>query len=81
MLGGSYPEVTCGGLNENDPHKHIYLNILFPVSGTVREELEDMALLEEVCHWEWDLRFQKPMPSLESCSLPVACRSGSRVLS
>ena len=25
------------------------------------EQLGNVALLEEVCHWEWALRFQKPM--------------------
>jgi hypothetical protein len=25
--------------------------------------LRGVALLEEVCHWEWALRFQMPMPS------------------
>ena len=30
-----------------------------PVGGTVWEGLGGVALLEEVCHWEWALRFQK----------------------
>jgi hypothetical protein len=33
--------------------------------------LEDVALLEEVCHWEWALRFQKLIPGPVSLSLPV----------
>ena len=31
-----------------------------------------VALLEEVCHWGWALRFQKPMPG--PTSLPAAWR-------
>lgn len=37
--------------------------------GTVWEELGVVALVEEVCHWGWDLRFQKPMLSWFSLSL------------
>ena len=28
-----------------------------------------VVLLEEVCHWGWDLRFQKPRPGPVSLSL------------
>jgi hypothetical protein len=36
-----------------------------------------VALLEEVCHWEWALRFQKPpsFPVGLSLSLTHACGS------
>ena len=59
----------CGGLNENSPHRLIYLNTWSPVGRTVLEGLESMALLEEVCHWGWALRFQKPMPGPVSISV------------
>jgi len=37
--------------------------------------------LEEVCRWEWALKFQKPQPGLValSFSLPAACGSGCRL--
>lgn len=38
------------------------------------EGLRGVALLEEVCHWGWVLRFQSPMPNPES--LPFARGSG-----
>jgi hypothetical protein len=30
-----------------------------------------MDLLGDVCRWGWVLRFQKPMPSPESLSVPM----------
>lgn len=40
-----------------------------------------MGLVEEMCYWEWALRFQKThaKPRL-TLSLPAACRSGCRFL-
>lgn len=40
-----------------------------------------MDLVEEMCYWEWALRFQKThaKPRL-TLSLPAACRSGYRFL-
>jgi hypothetical protein len=38
------------------------LNSWSPVSGTVWEGLEGVALLEKICHWGLALRFQKPGP-------------------
>ena len=35
------------------------------------EGLGGVALLAEVCHWAWALRFQKPMPGPMSPSLPT----------
>ena len=35
------------------------------------EGLGGVALLEEVCDWGWALRFQKPLPSPVSLSLPA----------
>jgi len=34
----------------------------YTVGGIVWEGLEAVALLEEVCHSEWALRFQENMP-------------------
>ena len=42
-------------MNKNGSHRLIYLNVLTPVGGTVWEGLVGVALLKEVCHWEWDL--------------------------
>jgi hypothetical protein len=39
------------GLDENGPHRPMYLNAWLPVSGTVWEGLGGMALLEEVYHF------------------------------
>jgi hypothetical protein len=39
------------------------LNIWYPVIATVWEGLWDVVLLEEVCHWVWAVKFQRPMPS------------------
>lgn len=41
------------------PHRLLYLNTLSPVGVNVGEGLGCVALLEEVCHWGWILRFQK----------------------
>jgi hypothetical protein len=35
------------------------------------EGLRGVALLEEVCHWGWTLRFQNPMLNPESLPLPM----------
>ena len=46
--------------------------------GTVWEGLGGVALLEEVCHCGWVLRFQKPTPFtalVSSLSQPHACVS------
>lgn len=37
----------------------IYIDTWFPVDGTIWEGLGGVALLEELCHWGWDLRFLK----------------------
>jgi hypothetical protein len=57
----------CG--NFNIPHRLLYLNA---IDGTVWEGLGGIALLEEVFHWGWALRFQKttPLPSLINSFLP-----------
>ena len=49
--------VECGGLNETGPHGVKCLNSWIPVGGTVWEGLGGVALFEEVCHWEWALKF------------------------
>lgn len=44
----SLVEVTfCGGLNKNDLHKCIHLNVWSSVGGTSWVGLRDIALLEE----------------------------------
>ena len=40
------------GLNENDPHRLIYLNAWSPVGGTIWKGLGGVALLEKMCQWE-----------------------------
>ena len=69
----------CGGLNENCPQRLMYLNTWSPVGGNIWEGLGGVVLLEEVCHWGWDLRFKKPT------SFPVSslgfCLSVTRELS
>jgi hypothetical protein len=67
----------CGGLNENGSHR-------LRGSATVRRcslIKVDMALLEEVCHWGWALRFQMLKPGSVTLSLPAACGSRCRTLS
>lgn len=46
-----------------------------PVNGTFREGLGSVVLLEEVWHWMWALRLQKPTPGPVSLFLPTACGS------
>lgn len=61
----------CGGLSKNDPYRLIlYICVLRPIlsDGLLLEELGGVSLLEEVCCWGWDLKFQKPMPGLVSFS-------------
>ena len=50
----------CGGLNENGTIG-LCLNTWLQYRETIWEGAGGVALLE-VCHWEWALRFQKPMP-------------------
>ena len=38
-------------LDENGPHKFLFVNAWSPVGGTVWEGLGGVALLKEVCHW------------------------------
>lgn len=55
----------------------ISLNAWPPFGGTVLEGLVDMTLLEEICNWEWALRFQTPRHSYLSIYLffPIVKRS------
>jgi hypothetical protein len=48
----NFSEASCGGLNENGPHILICLVSWSPVSGTLGEGLEGMALLECVASLE-----------------------------
>ena len=51
----------------NEYHQLICLKTWSSVGGIVWEGLRGVALLEEVCHWEKALRFQKTMvPSVFS---------------
>ena len=65
--------ILYGGLNENGPCRIICLNIWSSVGGTVWEEVVGVFLLEEVCHWRGELRFQKPTPfsARSVCTMPV----------
>ena len=47
------------------PMAHLF-ECLVPAGGTVWEELGGVALLEEVCHWKWALRFKEPGPPFHS---------------
>lgn len=38
---------------------------LLPIGGTIWEGLGGVALLGEVCHRGWALKFQKPLPGPE----------------
>lgn len=44
--------ITCSSLNENGPHRHMYLNTWYLVGGIVCEGLGGMVLLDDVCHWK-----------------------------
>jgi len=57
-------------LNKNSPYRLIYLNVWSPPGGTFWKGLGYVILLEEVCHWEQTLRFQKAKSFLASCLLP-----------
>ena len=48
---GMIIQYSCDGLNENGPHRLIYLNAWLRVGRTVWEGIGGVALLEEVCHW------------------------------
>lgn len=54
---------TRGGLNGNGSHSLTYLTAWSLVGGLFGEEL-GVALMEEVCHWGWALRFKKTHTSL-----------------
>lgn len=55
--------VGCyGGFIEHGPHRLMYLHAYSLVDRNVWEILGDMALLEEVCHRDWTLKLQKPVP-------------------
>ena len=69
-------ESQCGGLNKNVPHRLME-------SGTIKKSGfvgVGVALLEEVCHWEWALGFQMLKPGPVSLSLPAAFPSRCRTL-
>ena len=51
-------------MSENVPFGLIDLKAWSPVGGTAWEGLGGIAVLEDVCHWVWALRFQKPKPFL-----------------
>jgi hypothetical protein len=50
--------------NENGRHRLIYLNAWFSVGRTIRKGLGGVALLEEVCHCRWALKFQDVISQL-----------------
>lgn len=65
-------EVECDGLNENAPSTTWFL-----LYG-----LGCVSMLEEVCHWNFILKFRKPMPFLISsfCLLLVDQEVSSQLL-
>lgn len=63
----------CGILSKNGPHRLKYLNAYLP-GVTLFEKIRRVrkfALMEEVLSLEIGLRFQKPILSLESLSVPT----------
>lgn len=54
----------CGGLNESGPCRLVHLHASVPVSQTVQEGLEGVALLE-MCHWgglgDFKSQYQDPV--------------------
>jgi hypothetical protein len=78
-LSGSstlFLETWCGGL------KRRYLSTWSTVDRTVWEGLGGVALLEELYHWRWSLRFQKTMsiPVSSPCYLCVGWDVSSQLL-
>ena len=53
-----------GGLNENSTREAQVPECLVNIWETIGEGHGDITQLEEGCHWEWALRFQKPSVSL-----------------
>jgi hypothetical protein len=45
----------CGSLNRNGPRRPLDLNAYFLGSCSTEQGLRGMALLEDICHWEWAL--------------------------
>jgi hypothetical protein len=68
-------KTNCGGLNKNNRPlpRLIELNDWSPGIGTIKRcgfiEI-GLVLVEEMCHWEWDLRLQLLEPG--PVSLPAA---------
>jgi hypothetical protein len=66
MLSGSYGryfsscESTCGGLDENVPHRLMSVSTWSPVGALWKEV--GVALLEEACIMRVDLELLKPHP-------------------
>lgn len=72
---------VCGRLNENGPHRFMYLNGWPSIGGTVYKGSGDMALLKGVCHRERALRFQDPCyPQLTLSDSQCLCQDVRRVL-
>jgi hypothetical protein len=57
-----------GYLNEYCSHILILLNAQASAGETIWEGLRGTVLLEEVCHWGWGLKFQKPSQLLWLCA-------------
>ena len=73
--------IWCLGLDENGTHRLICLNVCPLVVGLFGEGIGGVVLLEEVCHWGWDSRFQSPhtIPSVSLCLLLVGYNVGSQL--
>lgn len=54
----------CYNCLNSGPCRLIFFINSPPFNGTVREGLEDMSLLEELCHWRYALRFQETVAFL-----------------
>lgn len=57
----------CGGLKENGPHRHIYLNLGLPPPPLA--ELLGVTLLKDVCLWRWTCFQRLSIPTV----LPSRC--------
>lgn len=61
VFGNALNCISYCGLNENGSHSLMYLNAWFPAVETVWEVLGGLALLSEVCYWDWIFRLPKTL--------------------
>lgn len=53
-------------------HRLVYLSVCSIVSRTVWGSLGDVILLEEVCQWQWPLRFKNSTHAIPSYPLSLS---------